>query len=553
METKVYFSQIQEQIIQHINNANSEIVIAVAWFTDKAIIKAILNSLKKNIRVRILFYDDKINKKELYERLFDLGAEIRYTKTMMHNKFCVIDKSIVINGSYNWTQNASLNNKENIQISYGDEKLSYSFILEFERLFDGAIDYKYYIDGYKKMELDIESITHSVLLEYSSLFQHPKRYPCILKIPNLYIEHESDVHDIFFNFEACKKQSVRNGRYSDPDCISMYILLKSEDDLSGFIRTIFKYKANSIVYPDFCLSLSREKQLEIQLKNSKNLRIDDIKLRNFCCPLNEFARSKCIWEVKDPFLIDVFNVDNETSEFTVNDDFTYQYMYPEDDFFIVSRKRIRTKTGYRSSDVYCVLGLVNRYGEVKGEAKIASMHGYYSCKFFVLKGDIWGIRRIVEGRYGVYSRYYFPKNNDTIISVEFPEGWHPIRFVGDYIIVCYCLFPDKSYSIADSSGKLILRSPRYYAMSYVCYREISQNSVEFLYGEKKAEFSNLNNDDLWNMLCDNQSYKHLNFDLRTKNMVGLPEIEKYAEETEEKNRRKVQEEKKLGVIRVNVI
>ena len=32
----------------------------------------------------------------------------------MHNKFCIIDESLVLNGSYNWTLNASLKNFENV-------------------------------------------------------------------------------------------------------------------------------------------------------------------------------------------------------------------------------------------------------------------------------------------------------------------------------------------------------------------------------------------------------------------------------------------------------
>ena len=37
MGTRVVFSNIREEIIQQINKANFEIIIAVAWFTDKVI------------------------------------------------------------------------------------------------------------------------------------------------------------------------------------------------------------------------------------------------------------------------------------------------------------------------------------------------------------------------------------------------------------------------------------------------------------------------------------------------------------------------------------
>ena len=47
----------------------------------------------------------------------------------MHNKFCVIDLAIVINGSYNWTKKAKFN-KENITVDNSRE-LAEKFAAEF--------------------------------------------------------------------------------------------------------------------------------------------------------------------------------------------------------------------------------------------------------------------------------------------------------------------------------------------------------------------------------------------------------------------------------------
>jgi len=51
----------------------------------------------------------------------------------MHNKFCVIDRNVVITGSYNWSRKAQLNN-ENITVTKGDYELSLQFVNEFNRL-----------------------------------------------------------------------------------------------------------------------------------------------------------------------------------------------------------------------------------------------------------------------------------------------------------------------------------------------------------------------------------------------------------------------------------
>jgi hypothetical protein len=66
---------------------------------------------------------------------FDTGD----ARGIMHHKFCLIDHKITINGSYNYSLNASNNNVENIQVS--DDLSTYNqFLSEFERL-------KYNIDN----------------------------------------------------------------------------------------------------------------------------------------------------------------------------------------------------------------------------------------------------------------------------------------------------------------------------------------------------------------------------------------------------------------------
>ena len=48
----------------------------------------------------------------------------------MHNKFCIIDKSIVINGSYNWTRKAK-NNFEKSNLKF--KSTFFSLFLETDR------------------------------------------------------------------------------------------------------------------------------------------------------------------------------------------------------------------------------------------------------------------------------------------------------------------------------------------------------------------------------------------------------------------------------------
>ena len=52
----------------------------------------------------------------------------------MHNKFCIIDKKVVINGSYNWTYYAEDKNRENVLIVKNEQAVLKEFATEYERL-----------------------------------------------------------------------------------------------------------------------------------------------------------------------------------------------------------------------------------------------------------------------------------------------------------------------------------------------------------------------------------------------------------------------------------
>jgi len=52
----------------------------------------------------------------------------------MHNKYCIIDNEILINGSYNWTYFAETKNYENITVFKNNDDVISDFINDFTRL-----------------------------------------------------------------------------------------------------------------------------------------------------------------------------------------------------------------------------------------------------------------------------------------------------------------------------------------------------------------------------------------------------------------------------------
>lgn len=129
--------EIKQRIITEIKNAKISIKIAMAYFTDKDIAMALVEAKKNNINIDIILSSNMQNETV---KLILKGAGINIhsfetgdSRGIMHHKFCLIDNKLSINGSYNYSFNASNNNVENIQVS-NDTAVYEQFDSEFERL-----------------------------------------------------------------------------------------------------------------------------------------------------------------------------------------------------------------------------------------------------------------------------------------------------------------------------------------------------------------------------------------------------------------------------------
>jgi hypothetical protein len=146
MQTEAIFDNIADRIEQEINLAKKSIFIAVAWFTNKQLFNELLHKAKNGCNISLIISNDEINNNT------SINFELLNTNTsrvykvgngnteLMHNKFCVIDYSTVITGSYNWSYKAE-SNFENIIITQNDTALAEQFITEFNN-----IRQKYYPD-----------------------------------------------------------------------------------------------------------------------------------------------------------------------------------------------------------------------------------------------------------------------------------------------------------------------------------------------------------------------------------------------------------------------
>ena len=139
METQVYFSPGEEcvnHIIDLINEAYNQLDVCVFTISDDRISRAIVDAMKNGVDVRIISDNFKLEDTGSdIEDLCRVGIPVKLdtTENHMHHKFMIVDKKIVLTGSYNWTRSAALYNQENI-ISSDDEFVVEKFVSEFEKL-----------------------------------------------------------------------------------------------------------------------------------------------------------------------------------------------------------------------------------------------------------------------------------------------------------------------------------------------------------------------------------------------------------------------------------
>jgi len=140
MKSQAFFQEIRQQLLTELKAAKESIIVAMAWFTDKKIFKELVNKAEAGISVKLLLANDDINRDygPDFSVLENAGGEFTWVSmggsdNIMHNKFCVIDETTVITGSYNWTNRAN-SNHENITVHWEADDLAGMFIEEFNKL-----------------------------------------------------------------------------------------------------------------------------------------------------------------------------------------------------------------------------------------------------------------------------------------------------------------------------------------------------------------------------------------------------------------------------------
>lgn len=117
-------SSILVEISNSIDNSRKQIRVAASKLSNKDLIRQLNLALSRGIPVQIIVDDDSTkDTKTQLALLAKQGACIYQdgSHKTFHNKYIIIDDSLVITGSYNYTRDSEENNAENVVFMYSTQ------------------------------------------------------------------------------------------------------------------------------------------------------------------------------------------------------------------------------------------------------------------------------------------------------------------------------------------------------------------------------------------------------------------------------------------------
>lgn len=135
---------IEWVIEREIDESVRSIDVAVYNFTSRPLAQALVDAHERGVEVRVIM--DPSNAASQYSKatyLTDYGIEVRTERGagLMHHKFALIDDSVLITGSFNWTASAEAEHDENILLLKGFFVTYQRYKQEFNRIWDDARAY----------------------------------------------------------------------------------------------------------------------------------------------------------------------------------------------------------------------------------------------------------------------------------------------------------------------------------------------------------------------------------------------------------------------------
>ena len=139
---EVYFfpnAKNEKHLIEMLRTCMKSLDIAIFSLTRDNFAKAAIEVFNRGIKVRVIADDECV--KNFGSDVYKLAAAGISCKTdnsaqyHMHNKYAIIDESVIVTGSFNWTSQAISNNQENL-LFYQDKDIAQQYTNEFNNLWN---------------------------------------------------------------------------------------------------------------------------------------------------------------------------------------------------------------------------------------------------------------------------------------------------------------------------------------------------------------------------------------------------------------------------------
>ncbi len=139
----IYFSPkggCEDQVLYWLGRANVSVHALIYSFTLDSIGDALIAAHNREVEVKILFEKSQISQYSEYKRLKASGVPVRNdtNSDLMHDKVLIVDGTIVLMGSFNWSNSAEEDNNENL-IVINSTHIATVYEQEFQKIWNTGI------------------------------------------------------------------------------------------------------------------------------------------------------------------------------------------------------------------------------------------------------------------------------------------------------------------------------------------------------------------------------------------------------------------------------
>ncbi|OGQ78253.1 MAG: hypothetical protein A3F90_00485 [Deltaproteobacteria bacterium RIFCSPLOWO2_12_FULL_60_19] len=140
------YGKCASHILREIGRAEKELLVAVYAFTSDELAWSLVKAAQRGVKVQVIVDQEFDAGNETSKRSFLEQQRIAVRRVsgldrgkspgLMHQKFAVIDRKVVLTGSYNWTASAEAFNDENLLLFRDAGALAEEYRKEFFRIWE---------------------------------------------------------------------------------------------------------------------------------------------------------------------------------------------------------------------------------------------------------------------------------------------------------------------------------------------------------------------------------------------------------------------------------